>query len=112
MTETQLPEPRLFAESTLALLQQDPRRYRNFGAYWYLVKEVLKRYYSRDNLALLGDYRDQSVVARMPPHENLRQALAAAVQTYSANAGYNLGRATVIDPEGEEFTLFDPDAGI
>ena len=54
-----------FAASTLELLQQDPRRYVNFGPYWYLVKAVLKKFYTRDNLHLLGDHVDADVVARM-----------------------------------------------
>lgn len=104
--------PKTFAASTLQLLQQDPRRYRNFGVFWFLVKEVLKRFYTRENLHLLGDYRDQTVVERMPPLENIEQALQAAVDEYGQNAGFNLGRSTVADPSGELFVLYDQDAGI
>lgn len=105
--------PRAFAESTLQLLQQDPRRYRNFGVWWYLVKEVLKRFYTRENLSLLGDYRDQSVIERMPQDvTSIEDALVAAAQEYRQNAAFNLGRAQVTDPSGEQFTLYDPDAGV
>ena len=105
-------DPKTFAASTLELLQQDPRRYRSFGAYWYLVKAVLKKYYTRDNLHLLGDHVDQSVVARMPEHADLQEALAAAVEEYRANASFNLGSNEVTDPVGGgTFTLLDPDAG-
>lgn len=104
--------PRAFAESTLQLLQQDPRRYRNFGVHWYLVKEVLKRFYTRDNLHLLGDYRDLSVIERMPPAESLEDALQAAVEEYRQNAVLNLGRNEVEGPDGEVFVLYDLDAGV
>jgi len=100
-----------FSASCLQLLQDDPRRYRNFGVYWYLVKEVMKRHYTRDNLYLLGEYRDPDVIARMPEHESLDEALAAAAETYQINAAYLLGSNQVEDAEGELFTLLDPDAG-
>jgi len=105
-------DPKTFAASTLELLQQDPRRYRNFGAHWYLVKAVLKKFYTRDNLHLLGDHVDQSVVARMPEHASLQDALAAAVDEYRTNAAFNLGSNEVADlAGGGTFTLLDPDAG-
>lgn len=105
-------EPKQFAASTLQLLQSDPSKYRNFGPYWYLVKEVLKRFYTRDNLYMLGDYRDQSVIDRMPAHESLAEALEAAAETYQINAAYRLGSNQVEDADGELFTLLDPDAGL
>ena len=105
-------DPKTFAASTLELLQQDPRRYRNFGPYWYLVKAVLKKFYTRDNLNLLGDHVDADVVARMPEHADLNEALAAAVEEYRTNASFNLGSNEVADPVGGgTFTLLDPDAG-
>lgn len=105
-------DTKTFAASTLALLQEDPRRYRAFGVYWYFVKAVLKRFYTRDNLHLLGDYMDQSVIDRMPPHASLDEALAAAIEEYRQNATFNLGSNVVTDPSGEQFTLVDTDAGI
>lgn len=105
-------DPKTFAASTLQLLQQDPRRYRAFGAYWYLVKQVLKKFYTRENLHLLGDHIDQDVVQRMPAHADLQEALAAAVEEYRQNASFNLGRSEVVDNVGGgTFTLIDPDAG-
>lgn len=105
-------DPKNFAASTLALLQDDPRRYRCFGAYWYFVKALLKRFHTRDELHLLGDHMDQSVIERMPPHANLQEALAAAIEEYRQNASFNMGSNMVTDGEGEQFMLVDPDAGI
>lgn len=105
-------DPKTFAASTLQLLQEDPRRYRYFGAYWYLVKAVLKRFYTADNLHLLGDYMDQSVIDRMPLHTGLAEALAAAIEEYRQNASFNLNSKVVTDERGEAFTLIDTDAGI
>lgn len=104
--------PKAFAASTLALLQQDPRRYRNFGVYWYFVKAVLKQFYTRDNLYLLGDHVDPTVAARMPDHGGLQATLAAAIAEYRENASFNLGRIEVTAPDGERFTLIDPDAQV
>lgn len=103
---------KLFAESTLTLLQQDPSRYRNFGVYWYLVKAVLKRFYTQHNLMLLGDNVDRAVTDRMPEFESIDDAIQAAIEEYNENATYNLGRSTVNDPVGGgTFTLIDSDAG-
>jgi len=104
--------PKVFADSTLQLLQKEPHRYLNFGVYWYFVKALLKRYYTRDNLYLLGDYVDPGCVARMPEHGNLQDALTAASEEYAKNAMYNLGRNEVEDPVGGGvFILHDEDAG-
>jgi hypothetical protein len=105
-------DPKTFAASTLALLQEDPRRYRNFGSHWYLVKALLKRFYTVDNLHLLGDYTDPAAAERMPQHASLDEALAAAVEEYRQNASFGLGSNVVTDASGEAFTLIDPDAGI
>lgn len=105
-------DPKTFAASTLQLLQEDPRRYRLFGAYWYLVKRVLLKFYTRENLHLLGDHIDQDVVQRIPPHTDLQEALAAAVEEYRKNASFNLGSSEVEDlVGGGTFRLVDPDAG-
>ena len=101
-----------FAKSTLQLLQQDPRRYRNFGVYWYLVKAVLKKFYTQDNLGMLGEYVDPDCLARMPSHDSIQEALDAAVEEYGQNARYNIGRINVDDlAGGGRFTLHDEDAG-
>lgn len=105
-------DPKTFAASTLQLLQEDPRRYRCFGTHWYFVKALLKHYYTRDNLHLLGDYVDDSVGARMPKHASLQDGLAGAIEEYRTNASFELGSNVLTDGEGEQFTLVDPDAGI
>lgn len=105
-------DPKTFAASALQLLQQDPRRYRNFGAYWWLVKAVLKQFYTRDNLHLLGDYMAPDAEARMPEHTDLQVAMAAAAEEYQQNASYNLGSNQVTDRNGELYALQDPDAGL
>lgn len=105
-------DPKQFAESTLQLLQVDPRNYRNFGVYWYFVKAILKLYYDQNNLYMLGNYRDPDVVARMPKHENVQEVLQAAVDTYRSAAAYGMGTNQFVDPEGETFILNDPDAGM
>lgn len=104
-------DPKKLAASTLQLLQDDPRRYRNYGVYWYLIKAILKHYYTQDNLYLLGDYRDDRVVEMMPKHSDLQEALAAAIETYKTNASFNLNSSEVAAPDGGTFLLVDPDAG-
>lgn len=105
-------DPKTLAASTLQLLQQDPRRYRHFGAYWWLIKALLKQYYTRNNLHLLGDYMPADAGERMPEHATLEEALAAAVEEYRRNASFGLGSAEVPDlAGGGTFRLVDPDAG-
>lgn len=104
-------DPKQFAESTLQLLQADPSKYVNFGMYWYLVKGVLKHFYTKDNLFLLGDYVDKNVTDRMPQHASLAEALEAAAEEYQENAMFNMGSNVVRDADGEQFTLIDTDAG-
>jgi hypothetical protein len=99
------------AANILMLLQADPARYRCFGVYWYLIKELLKRYYTKDNLFLLGDYVDQTVIDRMPALP-LMDALTEAMDQYQLNYAYGLGSNRVTDPDGEEFILLDADAGM
>lgn len=106
-------DPQTFAKSTLQLLQQDPRRYRNFGVYWYFVKTLMRRYYTRDNLYLLGEYMDPDTMAKMPQHETLQGTLEAAIAEYRHNATYNLVSGLVDDLAGGGVTfLHDEDAGI
>lgn len=99
------------AANILQLLQADPAKYVNFGMYWFLIKALLKQYYTADNLYLLGDYTDPSVNARVPAFPSVQDMLAAALEEYSQNARLNLGSNQVQDADGDVFTLHDADAG-
>lgn len=105
-------EPAAFAANVRALLHEDPRRYRAFGVYWYLVKAVLKRFYDRHEMPMLGAYEDPTVIERMPPGLGLREYLELASAEYEDNARFNLDRDLVEDPHGEFFRLQDPDMGV
>lgn len=105
-------DPKQLAASTLQLLQTDPAKYRCFGVYWYLIKALMKRFYTVENLYLLGDYEDPAVIARMPEHASLDEALTAAAEEYRQNASFNLGSNLVTDADGEQFKLLDLDAGL
>lgn len=95
----------------LALLQERPERYRCFGVYWWPVKALLKRYYTQDNLYLLGSYEDRDTAARVP-RVGLQELIAMALEEYNQNARYNLGRATVVDTDGAPCTIYDEDVGL
>jgi hypothetical protein len=100
------------SRNMLDVLQTDPRNYRNFGIYWWPVKRVLKRLYTRDNLYMLGDYEDEEVAAMVPVGLNLDDLMQAALEEYGRNATFNLNSAQVANTEGEPVTIFDEDAGI
>lgn len=103
-------EVQQFAGSTLQLLQNDPSKYKLFGAYWYLVKGVLKHFYTKDNLFMLGEYVDQSVIDRMPEQENLTDALVSAAEEFQHNVMFGLPSGKLEDKDGEIFTFTDTDA--
>jgi hypothetical protein len=96
--------PPKYAENIRALLVQDPQAYRNFGAYWFFIKEFLKKFYDQDQVPILGSYVDLAAVAAMPSHETVDAAITAAAEEY--------GRNTVIGSTDEKITVFDNDAGL
>jgi hypothetical protein len=115
-TNAVLPEPepavdvRAFVESARELLTENVLRYRNYGPYWFFVKALLRRFYSRHELPFLaGTYQDAGVSARVSHGGDLKAWLAGAVESYRHNASFNLGRNLVEDDDGDRFTLFDPD---
>lgn len=107
-------EPKTFAANTLQLLQQDPRRYRCFGVYWWFVKAILKKFYTQENLHLLGDFQPGEPLEHVPlaAQDSLQSMLEAAVEEYRDNATFNLCRTVVEAPDGELVTMEDPDAGL
>lgn len=94
----------------LHVLQTDARKYRCFGVYWWPVKALLKTAYGPEQLAMLGDYIDPLVPAvdQAEPAELLRLAL----EEFTMNDRYNLGRGECISPDGDPYTVYDEDAGI
>lgn len=103
-------DPATFAASVRALLDEDPRRYRYFAAYWWFVKALLNRYFDRHQMPILGGYEDPLAAARLPSGINtLQDMLAAAAEQYVVNARFNLGSNRVTDSDGDEFVIIDPD---
>lgn len=97
--------------NVLQMLQTEPARYKNFGIYWWPIKALLRRYYNRDNLYLLGSYEDPDGAARVPK-VGLQEMLQLAFEEYQQNARYGLGSGQVTDTEGEPYTIYDQDAGL
>lgn len=100
-----------FSASVRALLDEDPRRYRNFGPYWFFVKALLKRHFDIHDMPILGEYADESVSERIPlaARASGQAMLDAAAREYIQNATFNLGRNEVSDDNGEAFWLQDTD---
>ena len=111
-TEEEFIPPSKFAFSTLQMLLEQPARYRNYGVYWFFVKALLKEFYTKENLYLLGDYMNPAVIAMMPEHKNLQEALRATMETYNNNATWNMNSPSVTAPDGEQITLYDEDVGL
>lgn len=103
--------PATLASTARKLLAEDPFRYRNFGCYWFYVKELMKRYYDKNQVPYLGDYSDDTVSERIPEDVRASQSamLCAAVDEYRSNAFANMGANMVTDPDGEKFMILDSD---
>jgi len=104
-------DPETFANSVRALLDEEHRRYRNFGPTWFFVKALLKRYFDRYQMPILGDFEDKTVNERIPEEvrTSLGAMIAASIEEYQENAAFNLGQSKVADDSGEFFFLLDPD---
>lgn len=105
-------DPMAFAANARTLILQEPRNYVAWGAYWFLVKALLRKVYPPAELPMLGDYVDQSVVDRMPKGLGLPDLLELAAEEYAANRRLGTPATRLEDPEDDEFfTLSDPDMG-
>lgn len=107
---TDFVDPAVFAANIRKLLADDVRRYRLFGVYWFFIKALLRRFYDRHNLPFLaGTYEDPTVNERIPPGQNVYEMMSAAAAEYQHNASFAVGSRELTDPDGEFFTLQDPD---
>lgn len=98
--------------NVMQLLQQQPRRYKLFGIYWWPIKTMLRDAgYGPDQLYMLGEYQDPGTAALVPPMP-MMETLAAACREYAHNARYGRPGGVVEDPDGEMVTIYDEDAGI
>lgn len=103
-------DPYEFASNARTILLEDRSSWRNFGQYWFLVKALLRKRFSQEELPL-GPFVDESVVNRMPFDRDLPHLLALAGEEYTFNATLGAGRKTFEDSEGQSFILVDPDMG-
>jgi len=97
--------------NVLQILQTQPAHYKRFGIYWWTVKRLLKQYYNQDNLYLLGQYVDESIVDHVPDND-VQTLLKIAFEEYTHNAAYGRDDKTVEDTEGEIVSIYDEDAGL
>jgi len=105
-------DPMEFAANARKLILEQPRNYTAFGAYWFLVKALLKRVYEPAEIPLLGDYEDPTVIERMPKGLPLSMLLEFAAREYADNMAFGTPADRLEDPEDDEFfTLSDPDMG-
>lgn len=110
MSDPMLP-PDQIAANIRAMLDNRISTYHNFGVYWYFVKAFLKRFYTIDQMPILGEFEQADVVARMPEYDNFEDAMHDALLFFRANLEQNGNDATSIGPDDEPVTLFDADIG-
>ena len=112
MMSSKLLPPDQLAANIRKVLDNKPADYRNFGVYRYFVKAFLKKYYTKENLYMLGEYEQPEVVEKMPKYSNFEDAMHDALLMWRANWENNMGRAISIDLDSDEVVLFDEDAGL
>ena len=98
------------AQNVVALLQKVPMYYRNFGIWWWHVKDELKRNgFDRDQLYHLGDFTDPSV---RPYYEGMTRAEldAAAYRQQYAHTFHKYNVNQTHTPDGEVYLIHDQDA--
>jgi len=103
--------PEVFARNCLQMLQQQPEYYRSFGIYWWPVKAILKHYYGRDQLYMLGDYEDP-IGAAAAPRVGLQEMLGLALEEQEHNVRDCMLPEWVQTPDGVDYFIFDQDAGL
>jgi len=98
------------AFTAVALLQKNPLYYRNFGIWWWHVKDELKRNgFDRDQLYHLGDFDDPSVRHYYEGMSTLDLDNEAYEYQYDHTfAEYNSNMT--ITPDGEQYLIQDQDA--
>lgn len=111
MSEPMLP-PDQIAANIRTMLDNKIAVYHNFGVYWYFVKSFLKKYYTIDQMPILGSFEQADVVERMPEYNNFEDAMHDALLFFRANLEDNGNDATSIGPDDEPVTLFDADVGL
>lgn len=104
--------PDQIAANIRKLLDDNIAVYHNFGVYWYFVKALLKKYYTIDQMPILGSFEQPEVVARMPAYDKFEDAMHDALLYWRANWENNSNDATSIAPDNEPVTLFDADIGL
>lgn len=101
--------PEVFARNCVQMLQEDPKAYRSFGIYWWPVKAILKRFYSRDELSLLGNYEDP-IGAEAVPRVGLQEMLMLAIEEHQSNQIDHINPQWVQLPDGAPYMIYDEDA--
>lgn len=111
MSEPVIPTDQI-AANIRQMLDNKIATYHNFGVYWYFVKAFLKKFYTIDQMPILGDFEQADVVERMPKYDNFEDAMHDALLFFRANMEHNGNDATSIAPDNEPVILFDADVGL
>lgn len=100
-------------EAIVRLLQADPRRYRQFGVFWYGIKNILKRNgYTREQFYGLGHYTDVEAESHLPITTDAH-LLALAIVEQQRRAAFEWDSSWCEFPDtGETHQLFDEDIGL
>ncbi len=97
------------ARNVVVQLQAEPLDYRNFGVYWWHVKDELKRHgFTQDNLQHLGGFTDPQAAryyAGLEPDELTSRAFELQADGAFVVAQSQWGYT----PDGDVYFLLDED---
>jgi hypothetical protein len=98
------------ATQLVAVLQDDPLYYRNFGPFWWAVKRWLKRLgFTRQNIRHLGDYDDPGA-ARWYKGQPFLKTIEQAFDYQAERAVHSPASPFCQTPDGDDYILEDQDA--
>ena len=105
-TEKDLPQA---TEGIAQLLLKDPTNYLLFGAYWWAVKKMLKKYTNYKEW-FTGDYMDEITLNRAWNKTELA-TMSASLYYQQEQIMRTPSHYVLIDGEEQSYTLYDNDAG-
>ena len=99
-------------EAIVQMLQAEPRRYRDYGCFWWGIKRILKEHgYGPDQLYLLGSCTDLEAESHLPAEPDAA-LLAEAIREQQYRAAFEPYSPDCYYPDdGSPYHLVDDDAG-
>jgi hypothetical protein len=97
------------AEGIAKLLMKDKTNYYFFGAYWWAVKAMIKKYTDYKEW-FTGDYVDRITLSRAW-HGSELETMSAAIHYQQEQIMKTPSHSVIVEGEEMPYTLYDEDSG-